>query len=237
MEHRTDGLVSTGRRDYLRDENGTAVGFGDERYQVRVIPRAQAVATIIAHHYSGRIVNNSYVHLGVFLDGAYVGALQFGYALNPNSGGRVVPGTPNRGYLELNRMWIADSVPRNGETMALAFAVRYIRTAYPGVAWIQSFADERCGRWGAVYQAASFLYCGFHWTDFWRLDGVWYHDMLLTAHKKGGQRGAYLRANLARAERHRFRQFRYFRPFHPAARRGLRLSVLPYPKPGGLHDR
>jgi len=232
LEHKHDGLTSVGSRDYIRAEDRSVIGFGDERFRVRVIPRSLAVETIIKHHYSGRVVNNSYVHLGVFLDDAFVGALQFGYALNPASGGRIVPGTPNKGYLELNRMWIDDSVPRNGETMALAFAVRFVRARHPGVAWIQSFADERCGRWGAVYQAASFLYCGFHWTDFWLIDGVWYHDMLLTAHKKGGGRGRFLRANLHRATRHRFRQFRYIRPLKPAARRGLTLPVLPYPKPG-----
>ncbi len=56
-------------------------------------------------HYSRRFVNNSYLHLGVFSGRDLVGVLQWGYALNPNSGRRVVLGTDNRGYMELNRMW------------------------------------------------------------------------------------------------------------------------------------
>jgi hypothetical protein len=121
---------------------GRVVGFGDDVFSVQVIPRQQAVDTIRRHHYSGRIVNNSYVHLGVYYGGAYLGALQFGYALNPAGGGKVVAGTGNREYLERNRMWLDDRVPRNGESKAIAYAVRVIRQHYPSVGWLQSFAEN-----------------------------------------------------------------------------------------------
>ncbi len=101
----------------------------------------------------------------------------------------------------------------------------------PQVRWIQSFADERCGRWGVVYQAANFLYVGFHHSTFYRLDGEWFHKILATSKRAGGVRGAYLRANLDRAEKRIFRQFRYVYFIRPGARRHLRLPVRPYPKP------
>lgn len=86
-------------------------------------------------------------------------------------------------------MWLADSAPRNSESQALSYAIKYIRRVRPRVAWIQSFADERCGAWGVVYQAANFLYLRHHWTSFYELDGETYHEMLLSAHKKGGHCG------------------------------------------------
>lgn len=225
-------LRAEGAKGYIAEESGAVVGFGDAAYCVREIPSKLARETIRANHYSGTIVNNSYVNLGVYWRGDFVGCLQFGYAMNPNSGRRVVSGTGNMEYLELNRMWVSETVPVNGESMAIAYAIRFIRSRYPVVQWIQSFADERCGRWGVVYQAANFLYCGEHMTDFYRLDGVWYHKICMTAHgKKAGSRGKYLKDNLHRAERHRFRQFRYIRPLHHSVRRRLALAVLPYPKP------
>ena len=187
---------------------------------------------VIAHHYSRRIVNNSYVHLGVFWQGALSGVLQFGYALNPHRAGKVVADTKVGQYLELNRMWLDDLAPRNSESRALSYAFRYIRKACPTVAWIQSFADERCGCLGVVYQAANFLYLGHHWTSFYELDGEAYHEMLITAHRKGGQRGAYLRDNLDRAVRHRLRQFRYVLFLQRSWISRLRMTPLPYPKPG-----
>lgn len=222
---------------YLMAENGVQ-GFGRPGFYVAAIPRATAVEIILARHYSRRIVNNSYVHLGVFMDGQLVGVLQLGYALNPSAMGKVVEGTANTEYLELNRMWLDDCAPRNSESQAISYAVKYLRRACPKVAWIQSFADQRCGGWGVVYQAANFEYLGHHWTTFYELDGEVYHEMLLTAHAKGGNRGAYLREHIARAEKKRLLQFRYIYFIKQGWRRRLRMSPMPPPKPGSpLPDR
>lgn len=231
MSTRRIGLRRAGPRDYRFDPQGRVIGFGDDRFAVQVISRTLAVDTIRRRHYSGTIVNNSYVHLGVFWDDQMVGVAQWGYALNPARAGRIVAGTGNRDYLELNRLWLDDRVPRNGESMALACSIRYIRRALPGVQWLQSFADERCGCLGVIYQAANFLYCGRHRSPFLYLDGQWYHKLLLTAHRKGNGRGRYLRENQDRAQLHWFWQYRYLFFLRSAARRRLLLPVLPYPKP------
>jgi len=126
----------------------------------------------------------------------------------------------------------AAAAPRNSESRALSYAMKCLKRACPSVRWVQSFADERCGRLGVVYQAANFLFLGSHLTTFYSLDGETYHQMLLTAHRKGGQRGAFLRANLDRAARHRLRQYRYIFFLKPSARRDLRMRPRPYPKPG-----
>jgi hypothetical protein len=211
-------------------------GFGGRRFFTAQIPSRLAREIIIRNHYSGRVVNNSYLHMGVVLDGGLKGVLQFGYALNPHRAGKVVRGTEVGQYLELNRMWMCDSAPRNTESRAISHCVKYIRRAMPTVAWIQSFADERCGGLGVVYQAANFLYCGCHLTTFWRLDGEYYHDMLLTAHKKGGLRGRFLRENIGRAEKFRFRQFRYVYFLKRPWRARLNFDALPYPKPARPAD-
>lgn len=217
---------------YIYGSSGLVGGFGCRDFYVATIPRPAAVDMVRANHYSHRVVNNSYVHLGIFLGGQLVGCLQFGYALNPHRASVVVAGTGTTQYLELNRMWVDDCAPRNSESRAIAYAVRYIKRALPQVRWLQSFADERCGRWGVVYQAANFLYVGSHWTEFYELDGEAYHSLLLTAHRKSGTRGPYLQANLHRATRRKLRQFRYVFFIQPKYRKDLRLRVQPYPKPG-----
>lgn len=225
-------LATIGHRNYHFDA-GQVVGYGTDHFHVRTIPRATAADIIRRRHYSGRIVNNSYIHLGVFMEGRLMGALQFGYAMNPSSGRKIVTGTENREYLELNRMWIDDAVPGNGESTALSYAIRYIKRAYPMVGWIQSFADERCGGAGIVYQAANFIYCGCHRTRFFELDGEWYHEMMLSRGEHAGARGRYLQANLNRAVAHLFRQFRYIYFIDRRRSKALTLAICPYPKPGG----
>lgn len=215
--------------DYLTGATGVQ-GFGKRGLYVAAIPSAKAREVIVQRHYSHRVVNNSYVHLGVYHQGDFRGVLQFGYALNPHRAGKVVEGTTQGEYLELNRMWLDDACPRNTESQVISFAIKYIRRACPTVAWIQSYADERCGGLGVVYQACSFLFCGSHLTTFWLLDGELYHDLILTAHKKGGGRGVYLRENIDRAQKRTYRQFRYVRFLKHPWRKRLRLPVQPYPK-------
>lgn len=215
--------------DYIRGQTGPQ-GFGSRAFYVAQIPCATARAVIIANHYSRRVVNNSYIHLGVFLNGAMEGVLQFGYAMNPSHAGKVVKGTIQGEYLELNRMYLTDNAPRNSESRAISYAIKYIRRASPSVAWIQSFADERCGGLGVVYQAANFYYLGSHKTTFYALDGETYHEMLLTTHKKSGQRGAYLRANIHRAAKQTLRQFRYVYFLKRNWMPRLNMTIKSYPK-------
>ena len=155
---------------YIMGETGPQ-GFGTADYFVAQIPCATAREIIRRKHYSHSVVNNSYVNLGVFLEGAIVGVLQWGYALNPARAGKVVANTTQGQYLELNRMWLSDDAPRNSESRAISYSLKYIRRACPSVAWVQSFADERCQGLGVVYQACSFLYLGSHTSPFYELDG------------------------------------------------------------------
>ena len=135
-------------------------GFGYEAFYVAQIPCRDARAIIIAHHYSHRVVNNSYLHLGVFREGALEGVLQWGYALCPARAGKVVEGTVQGQYMELNRMWLSDDAPRNSESRAISYALKYIKRACPSVAWVQSFADERCKGMGGCLSSVQLLVCG-----------------------------------------------------------------------------
>ena len=210
----------------------TLLGFGDDRMKVALLDKDVANAIIIAKHYSGRVYAGTTEHLGVWLDESLAGVLQFGFAMNPASADSVVAGTLMHEYRELNRMWLDDRAPRNSESKALSFAIRLLRRLTPAVKWIQSFADERCGLFGTVYQAAGFTYHGEHIGIFWELDGEFYHNSLMTNGRTADRpRSAYLRANADRAVRHELRQFRYLRFLQTRFARSCRYPVKPFPKP------
>ena len=142
--------AAPGRAARLHHGGNRAAGLRHGR--LFCIPCATAREIIRREHYSHSVVNNSYVNLGVFLEGAIVGVLQWGYALNPARAGKGVANTTQGQYLELNRMWLSDDAPRNSESRAISYSLKYIRRACPSVAWVQSFADERCQELGVVYQ-------------------------------------------------------------------------------------
>jgi hypothetical protein len=216
------------------------VGFGNAAFSVQVIERDLANAIVVANHYSGKFYSGSTLHLGVFIGRDLAGVLQYGYAMNPASADSVVAGTFMSEYLELNRMWLADAAPRNSESRALSYSIRLIRRLRPKVKWIQSFADERCGLFGTVYQAAGFTYHGEHLGRFWELDGEFYHDSILTNSKTANTpKGRKLRAHRDRLICHDLRQFRYLRFLQQRFARYCRHPMLPFPKPdyaAGLVD-
>ena len=209
------------------------LGFGSEDFYIKEIDRNLANATIKKNHYSKKVYNATYIHLGLFVKGDLKGVLQYGYAMNPASCGSVVEGTKQNEYLELNRMWIADGVGEYPESRAISYSIKYIKRKYKVIKWIQSFADERCGGFGIVYQACSFDYFGEHKSDFWELDGEVYHNIQMTVSKeskryKGGAK--HLQENREDATKMTLRQFRYIKFLDQREKKKCLLKEQPYPK-------
>jgi hypothetical protein len=129
---------------------------------VRIAPikASDAAALIRRVHYSGKVVNNSQLHLGAFLDGRLEGAMSFGPSLDKRKMQGLVRDTPWNGFLELNRMAFSERLPRNSESRAIGVAFRMIRKAYPHIQWVVSFSDAtQCGD-GTIYRASGFLLTG-----------------------------------------------------------------------------
>lgn len=127
---------------------------------VKPISSQDASRIVKACHYSGKVVQNSQLHFGVFLNGKCGGAMQFGPSLDKRKIQGLVEGTGWNGFIELNRMAFADWLPRNSESRAIAVAMRLIRKSYPHLEWVVSFADgTQCGD-GAIYRASGFVLTG-----------------------------------------------------------------------------
>ena len=127
---------------------------------VKPISAQDANKIIKALHYSGKVVNNSQLHLGVFMGDRCGGAMQFGPSLDKRKIVGLVKGTLWNEFLELNRLAFADWLPRNGESRCIAYAMRFIKKTYPWMKWIISFADgTQCGD-GTIYRASGFVLTG-----------------------------------------------------------------------------
>lgn len=127
---------------------------------VKPISAQDANRIVRALHYSRKVVNNSQVHLGVFLNGKCGGAMQFGPSLDKRKMLGIVRGTLWNEFIELNRMAFADWLPRNGESRCIGYAMRWLRKQYPWLKWVVSFADgTQCGD-GTIYRASGFVLTG-----------------------------------------------------------------------------
>ena len=123
---------------------------------VKPISSRDARRIIRQLHYSGKVCANSQLHFGVFLDGKCGGALQFGPSMDKRKVQGLVKDTKFNGFLELNRMALADWLPPNGESRAIGVCLRLIRKKYPHIEWVVSYSDAtQCGD-GAIYRASGF---------------------------------------------------------------------------------
>ena len=134
--------------------------MGAKDIVLRPIDRREADAVVRRVHYSGKVVQNSQLHIGVFYQGRLEGAMQFGPSLDKRKIQGLVVGTPWNGFIELNRMAFTDALPRNSESRALSVAMRLLRKYAPHVQWVVTFADgAQCGD-GTIYRAAGFVLTG-----------------------------------------------------------------------------
>lgn len=124
---------------------------------VKVIPSKIANEFVKKHHYSAKVVLNSTLHFGCFLDDKLHGVMSYG---SPTSKERVIglvqPCKWNE-MLELNRMAFDDYLPKYSESRCIAISVKLIKKNAPHIKWILSFSDgTQCGD-GTIYRASGFV--------------------------------------------------------------------------------
>ncbi len=223
---------------------------------VKPISAKDAAALVRRIHYSGKVVQNSQLHLGVFLNGRLEGAMQFGPSLDKRRMQGLVSGTGWNGFIELNRMAFSEALPRNSESRALSVAFRMIRKAYPHIEWIVSFSDgAQCGD-GTIYRASGFVLTGIKKnTSIWKApSGESFSRTALTDGKSKQQqqqakqivsrttviKGAHAAQAGGGASMKIYKdagwepiegfQIRYVYFLNPAARERLTVPILPFSK-------
>lgn len=199
-----------------------------ERYKVEPISRRSAMEIIIRDHYLHRIAPCS-VAFGLILDGAIKGVVTYG---TPSSAPlrRGIAGVEHAlNVVELTRLWVCDSVPRNGESFLIGRSI-----AHAGKEIVVSFAEPEMGHLGIVYQATNWIYTGLSAKRTnWTVDGLQSHCQTLA--------DRYTASEIREAFGERFslqprpRKHRYVYINAKGIRRAqllaaLRYPSLPYPK-------
>lgn len=206
--------------------------------ELKPISSKDANALVKRVHYSGKVVQNSQLHIGVFLHGQLEGAMQFGPSLDKRKIQGLVSGTLWHEFIELNRMAFSDRLPRNSESRALSIAMKLIKKHAPQVKWVVTFADgTQCGD-GTIYRAAGFVLTGINENkNLARLaDGTVIHKMTLESNPLASD---YMEINEGKndfsnylkvkgAERLVGFQLRYIYFIDPSYRARLTVPELPY---------
>jgi hypothetical protein len=127
---------------------------------VKVIPSKIANDFVKKHHYSGKVVPNSTLHFGCFLDNNLHGVMSYGPSINKKGTINLVEGTGWNEFIELNRMAFDDYLPKYSESRCIAISIKLIKKHAPQIKWIISFSDgTQCGD-GTIYRASGFKLAG-----------------------------------------------------------------------------
>ena len=124
--------------------------------EVVPIPSKTAAELVIEHHYLHRRPSISFSY--GLVDGASVlGVMTAGAPPSRQAQMSVCPSEPSLA-IELNRLWVAEELPKNTESW---FVSRALRQMPPRLVF--SYADTSRDHFGFVYRALNFHYAG--WTD------------------------------------------------------------------------
>ena len=211
---------------------------------VKPISSADANRIVKSLHYSGKVDPRSQLHLGVFLNGRCGGAMQFGPPIDKRKVIDTVAGTKWNEMLDLHRLAFADWLPKNGESRAIAFVMRWIRKTYPHIQWVQSYADgTQCGD-GTIYRASGFSLIGIreNTSMFQMPDGdvcckIIFEPGFQPNAGKGSQKAKYGKTGSETAGKFLSRigaqkllgfQLRYIYFIDPTAKSRLTVPILPF---------
>ena len=127
---------------------------------VKVIPSKIANEFVKKHHYSGKVVPNSTLHFGCFLDDKLHGVMSYGNSMDKSKVKSAVENTGWNEFIELNRMAFDDYLPKYSESRCISISIKLIKKNAPHIKWIVSFADgSQCGD-GTIYRASGFHLIG-----------------------------------------------------------------------------
>jgi len=125
-----------------------------ENYIIKRIDYHTAMKIIVEKHYLHRKAPCSNA-FGLFLDDECKGVVVYG---TPSSAPlrRGIAGDENvNNVVELTRLWVCDSVPRNGESFLIGNTIKQC-----GKEIVVSYAEIEQGHLGIVYQATNWYYTG-----------------------------------------------------------------------------
>ena len=221
-----------GQQD-VTNYNTMSIGVFRGEYEIAPISSREATDFLVPRHYLHRAGPCS-LAFGMFTSsGDMVGCVTYG---TPSSAPlrRGLAGPEHADDVaELTRLWVDDTVPRNGESFLIGNTIRHNSKRF-----IVSFADIEAGHLGTIYQATNFLYTGLSAkrTD-WKVEGIDVHGQTLadkyTAEEIRAKFGDRFRLE-PRSRKHRYVFINALKRERRQLIADLRYPVLPYPKQEAL---
>lgn len=199
-----------------------------ERYTVKPVSYSTAMRIVVEKHYLHRKCPCSFA-FGLF-DGEKVkGVVIYGTPSSATLRSGVCGPDEKNNVIELTRLWVCDSVGKNGESFLIGNTIPKINKEI-----IVSYAEIQQGHLGIVYQATNWIYSGLSAKRTnWTIEGNDKHcqtiaDKYTSAEirEKYGDKFSLV----DRPRKHRYIYFNCNSKRRKILLTKLRYKILPYPK-------
>lgn len=200
-------------------------------YSIKEIPYALAMDIVTKNHYLHRKCPCSHA-FGLFDKNDKIkGCIVYGVSCSSTLLKGICGEDEQHNIYELNRLWVSDDVPKNGESYLISNTIKKLDKEI-----IVSFADTSQGHVGYVYQATNFLYCGlsakFKDPKVRGLENMHHatyaHGMTMKqVIEKYGKENVYY---AERPRKHRYIYFNAKKKRKKELMGKLKYKILPYPK-------
>lgn len=207
-------------------------------YEIHKITYQEAMEVVVAKHYLHREAPMSAAY-GLFKGGFFgelLGVVVYGVSPSSTLLRGVCGDSEKNNVYELTRLWIDDSVPKNGESYLIGNTLKLLDREI-----IISFADSSQNHIGVVYQATNFYYTGLsskfkdpkvkgleHQHHATYANGMTNAEVI----KKFGAENVYF---VDRPRKHRYIYFNASKTRKKELLKKLNYKILPYPKSDQRH--
>jgi len=201
-----------------------------ENYYIKPITYQEAMKIIIEKHYLHRKAPCSFA-FGLFekATNRIVGCITYGTPSSATLRKGICGEDEKDNVIELTRLWIEDSVPRNAESFLIGNTIPLVNKEI-----IVSFAEIQQGHVGYVYQATNWIYTGLSAKRTnWTIEGVNKHCQTI-ADKYTSQELKEIYGDkftlVERPRKHRYVYFNCNKKRKKELLKKLKYPILPYPK-------
>ena len=209
-----------------------------DRYHIVEIDYRTAMDVVVKNHYLHRKCPCSHAFgLFEYATDKLVGVVVYGVSCSSTLLKGICGEDEMHNVYELNRLWVSDEVPKNGESFLIANTIKLLDKEI-----IVSFADSSQHHVGYVYQATNFLYCGLSakFRDP-KVKGLENQHHATYAHgmttrqlvEKYGAENVYY---VDRPRKYRYVYFNCNKRRKKELMAKLKYNVLPYPKNGEINQ-
>ena len=126
-----------------------------DTYTIKPITYQEAMDIVVANHYLHRRAPCSKAYGLIDKDNNIKGVVVYGVPPSSTLLKGVCGEEEKHNVYELTRLWIDDSVAKNGESYLIGNTIKLLDKEI-----IVSFSEIKQGHRGVVYQASNFIYCG-----------------------------------------------------------------------------